>query len=424
MDATSLPLPPEDPTGAADWVDAHLSDCVADEPTPSPSFRGGQRAADAALAAFDVAGYARTRNEVWPSERQGASRLSPYIRHGLLDLPTVWAAVADGPRADRDKFRDELGWQEYARHLYARLGPAMAAPLRAEPVTRGEPPVTPAPGTGSPSPAPDPWDPEMACMQVAAGSLRTDGWVVNQARMWLASQWSVRHGRDWRAGEEAFFRHLLDGSRAANRTGWQWTIGTGTGRRYGFSRAQVERRAPGLCATCALEARCPVADWPAADREGPPLPDTDPRLRHDPDPEATGGPREPRRTGHPTAVWLTAESLGDADPALQAHPELPAVFVFDVPLLTRLQLSGKRLIFFAETLGDLASRRPLEVWRGDPVEVLADRALATTFAPVPGWRRRSAALDVQALYPWPWLVRPHGRSVRSFTAWAKAAGLR
>jgi len=36
-------------------------------------------------------------------------------------------------------------------------------------------------------------------------------------------------------------------------------------------------------------------------------------------------------------VWLTAESLGDADPALAAHADLPAVFVFDEPLLARLR---------------------------------------------------------------------------------------
>ena len=62
-------------------------------------------------------------------------------------------------------------------------------------------------------------------------------------------------------------------------------------------------------------------------------------------------------------MWLTAESLGDADPALAAHPGLPAVFVFDEPLLRRLALSGKRLVFLAETLADLATRREVAVLR-------------------------------------------------------------
>jgi hypothetical protein len=39
----------------------------------------------------------------------------------------------------------------------------------------------------------------------------------------------------------------LDGSRAANLLGWQWTVGAGTGKPCGFARWQVEKRAPQLC---------------------------------------------------------------------------------------------------------------------------------------------------------------------------------
>ncbi len=182
-----LPPPPAgDVDGVARWVREHLGDLARDDVAPSPAFRGGQRAADAALAAVGVSGYARRRSEVWPPERRGASQLSPYIRHGLIDLPRAWDAVADGPARDVGRFRDELLWQEYARHLYARLGARLGRPLRAEP---------PAPGGGG---AGEPWDRRMACMELTAGELERDGWLVNQTRMWLASQWSVRHGRDWR----------------------------------------------------------------------------------------------------------------------------------------------------------------------------------------------------------------------------------
>ncbi|MBU3701681.1 MAG: deoxyribodipyrimidine photolyase, partial [Acidimicrobiia bacterium] len=103
-----------------------------DRPHRSARWSGTQAAADAALDSFDVTGYSRSRNEVWPPDRRGASGLSPWIRHGLLTLPRVHASV-DGPAEDRRKFRDELRWQEYARHLYARLGPATAVPLRRSP---------------------------------------------------------------------------------------------------------------------------------------------------------------------------------------------------------------------------------------------------------------------------------------------------
>ncbi|MBU6348174.1 MAG: hypothetical protein KGQ38_06135, partial [Actinomycetales bacterium] len=83
---------------------------------------GGQIAADYALANLDITGYARNRSEVLPQSKRGATVLSPYIRHNLLTLDQVYRAVKSAPYNDREKFRDELYWQEYARHLYARLG--------------------------------------------------------------------------------------------------------------------------------------------------------------------------------------------------------------------------------------------------------------------------------------------------------------
>lgn len=401
MTDTTLPMP--DPGDEVRWVGEHLAHLCIDESRRSGRFVGTQAAADAALAALDLTGYARRRNEVLPRSRRGASGLSPWIRHGHLTLPRVWAAV-DGPAADRRKFRDELRWQEYGRHLYGRLGQGTAQPLRRAHAS--------APGVDA-----DPWDRSMRCVEVNLDELERDGWMVNQTRMWLASHWSVRHGADWRDGERHFFSHLLDGSRAANRLGWQWTIGCGTGKAYGFSQSQVRRRAPGLCDTCSHQHSCPIRDWP----DDPPLVavGADPRLRSDPDVEQTAGPEQAQVRSTPEAVWLTAESLGNDDPALAAHPQLPAVFVFDLPLLRELRLSSKRLVFLADRLAELGAQRRLEVHLGDPVRVLDGRPLATTFAPVPGWRRRARSLDLVAVYPWPWLERPGSGSVASFSAWSK-----
>jgi deoxyribodipyrimidine photo-lyase len=54
------------------------------------------------------------------------------------------------------------------------------------------------------------------------------------------------------------------------------------------------------------------------------------------------------------------------------------------------------------------------------VEVLAGKRLAATFAPVPGWRSRSARVDVVALHPWPWLRRPRPGAIASYSAWVKS----
>ena len=403
---TRCPVPT--PDDVDEWVGEHLLELSCDsEVLRSERFAGTQEAAAAALASLDIAGYARRRNEVLPESRRGATALSPYIRHGLLSLPLVSEAVADAPSKDRRKFRDELMWQEYARHVYARLGDRTSDALRFEP-GRG-PEDLDASGT---------WDRSMACIDATVGELERDGWLVNQTRMWLASHWTVRHGADWRDGEDRFFTHLLDGSRAANRLGWQWTIGAGTGKPYGFSRWQVEKRAPELCAGCARRDDCPIEDWP--DERPLAEVDDDQLLDHDPDPAATAGPVDAVTTGDADVVWLTAESLGDNDPALAAHPELPVVFVFDRPLLARLQLSTKRLVFLAERLAELAESRSIEVHLGDPAAVLTGRALATTFTPVPKGRRLRAELDVADLRPWPWLRPPNDGSIRSFSAWRRS----
>ena len=403
-----LPVPPSTADGAsvADvevWVATHLGDLTLEGPdgVRAGGFDGGQSAADAALATLDITGYANTRSTVLPEERRGSSRLSPYIRHGLLPLPRVWAAVQDAPSFDRKRFRDELLWQEYARHLYSRLGRRLRSSLRNASPTEGRQTWD--------RPA---WDRSMACMDFVVGELHDEGWVVNQTRMWLASQWAVRAGVDWREGEQEMFAHLLDGSRAANGLGWQWTTGTGSSKAYGFSRWQVQKRAPQLCRRCPLRDACPIEEWPEVELDRVP---ERADLTRGPVP---AGPAEVEGEGG-EVVWLTAESLGDEDPALAADDTRPSVFVFDEPLLTKLRLSGKRLVFLAQTLGELAGRRELEVRRGEVVAELAGRPVAATWTPVPGWHERAARVQPVEVHPWLWLARPRPASVGSYTAWRR-----
>jgi len=399
-----LPVPTFD--DAAEWVDRHLGHLVCDPGAVArPARRGGQRAADAALATLDVTGYAKRRSQVHPERTRAATVLSPYIRHGMITLAEATAAAGEAPAADRRKFVDELWWQEYARHLYARVGSRSRAPLRRRP-------------TFAATAWPQVIDNDMVCLRSVRDELEQTGWLVNQTRMWMASHWSVRAGADWREGEEWMFRHLLDGSRAANRYGWQWSIGSMTSEAYGFSRWQVERRARTWCASCPLASACPIEEWPTA-TPGEAIADA--LLHAGPD---LAGPEHAEITADPEAVWLTAESLGDRDPALVAWPATVAMFVFDEPLLARLRLSGKRLVFIAETLAELAEQRPVRVLLGDPVDELAGVALASTFAPVPGYQQRAARLNVVATHPCPWLARPAGGDVRSHSVWIRSISKR
>jgi deoxyribodipyrimidine photo-lyase len=361
------------------------------------SIQGGQNAADQALSELSIAGYAKDRSEVLPVEARGASVLSPYIRHNLLQLQRVWDHVAKAPFADREKYRDELLWQEYARHLYARIGKKLFNNLRYEQIWD-------KPGNG--------WPEGMACVDFATNELAEDGWLVNQSRMWLASHWTVRNEFGWLHGQEEMYRHLIDGSRAANLLGWQWTVGTGTGKPYGFARWQVQKRAPQLCGGCALKSKCPIENFPeevaldAAPSEG--------LLISDPDLVATTGPLIVKENKTPAMVLLTIDSLGDADPALVANPNLPVVFVFNEDALRKLQLSSKRIYFYLETLQDLANRRPLNVYLGDPYQFARENSVAVTYAPVPSFAKFE---NLAQVHPFPWLRLPHAQSVRSFSAW-------
>ena len=87
-----------------------------------PLIKGGQSNADNALNTLDIKNYAKTRNNVLPIEKRGSSYLSAYIRHGLISLPEIWNFVEKFEYQDKTKFRDELLWQEFSRHLYAIVG--------------------------------------------------------------------------------------------------------------------------------------------------------------------------------------------------------------------------------------------------------------------------------------------------------------
>ena len=393
---------------------AHLAD-VTDRRggiEGSSTHRGGQTAADRALAELDVAGYSQRHRLAYPQPKRVTTGLSPWIRHGLLPLDRVWAAVEGAAPDDAAAFRRHLLSTEYARHVYAR---ERSAPPRTASADRpASAPARGRDGGGSPS-----WDRTMGCVDIALDELEEDGFVPPEARRWLAVHWVRHHGHRWDLGDDHLHRHLLDGSRATGRLGWQSVTGLDRPR---FSRWEVEAWAPGLCASCEVVATCPIErSEPVPEPTDPGRPWADAGLAADPDPDRTAGPDRAIVTGEPEAVWITAESMGDADPALVAHPDLPAVFVFDRPLLGRLRLSAKRLVFLVETLADLAARRPVEIWVGDPGQILPGRPLAATFTPVPGWRRWSAELAPVAVHPWPWLVRPQGGDIRTFDVWRTGA---
>jgi deoxyribodipyrimidine photo-lyase len=300
------------------------------------------------------------------------------------DHPSVQASNS----LDRFRFRSELLWQDYARHWYSVWGRSTRSAISYQ-----QP-------KGSESWAMQPWPSSMRCVDETINELTHDGWIVNQTRMWLASQWSIRAGKSWQEGEEWMFRHLLDGSRAANRMGWQWCSGTTRRGGHGFARRQVLKRAREFCETCVLKHDCPIRSYAPVPKASTVAVRAEPSLER-------FGPLNTPETKEVDCVWLTAESLGIRDPALQRNPGAPVVFVFDEPLLRKLQLSGQRIRFLTETIAELAEQRNMTIWRGDPRTVVPELGrVSVTHAPVPGFANIMRAAPLFDVHPYPWLRLP------------------
>jgi deoxyribodipyrimidine photo-lyase len=212
---------------------------------------GGRAAALEALNSSDPSGYAFSRNYLSGK----VTRLSPYIRHGVLTL----AEVRDHAFAHAahpfhvSKFIVELAWRDYYQRLYAQMGDEVWQDREEY-------------KTGFDARAYDPELPReieagetgLACMDAFALELRDTGYLHNHARMWVAAY--VVHWRrvQWQAGARWFLRHLLDGDPASNNLSWQWVASTFSHKPYFFNRENLEKYTNGrFCRDCPARSACP-----------------------------------------------------------------------------------------------------------------------------------------------------------------------
>jgi len=214
----------------------------------------GQAAAHAQLAAVRPQDYARSRNHL-----DGAvTGLSPYLTHGLLDLPQVLAGVlARDDLPVQHKLVFELGWRAYFRHVWAHRGDGIFASLHAG--------LLPEAAYASELPA-DIREARtgLPVIDQAVRTLYASGSLHNHARMWLASY--VVHLRKVHhvAGADWLYAHLLDGDLASNHLSWQWVAGTGSSKPYLFNAENVARYAPPAwhCSGSAIDASYEqLTDW-------------------------------------------------------------------------------------------------------------------------------------------------------------------
>ncbi len=228
---------------------AELAQYLAEQFPHAPGdlspIHGGAAAARRLLADFRPARYAATRNYLSGS----VSRLSPYIRHGVLTLRHVLHSVT----APSGKFVQELAWRDYWQRLYAEWGDGIwldreewktgftasdyADHLSADIATAAT---------------------ALACIDAFSNTLVSDGYLHNHARMWFASYLVHWRRIKWQTGARWFLTHLLDGDPASNNLSWQWVASTFGSKPYIFNRENLERYTAGVyCANCPSRNACP-----------------------------------------------------------------------------------------------------------------------------------------------------------------------
>ncbi|MBT9256168.1 DNA photolyase family protein [Phycicoccus sp. MAQZ13P-2] len=150
------------------------------------------------------------------------SRMSPYLKLGVVHPRTLLAELADRTGAGVETYRDELAWREFyadvlfhnPRSAWSDLRPALKGMRYDEPEDaveawrRGE--------TGYP------------VVDAGMRQLLAEGWMHNRVRMITASFLTKDLHVWWPVGARHFLDHLCDGDLASNNHGWQWVAGTGT----------------------------------------------------------------------------------------------------------------------------------------------------------------------------------------------------
>ncbi|MEZ2279870.1 MAG: FAD-binding domain-containing protein [Microcoleus sp.] len=211
---------------------------------------GGRKAAETALQQVDPGKYSSTRNFL----NGAVTRLSPYLRYGVLSLAEVRDMVLAKVRHQEDavKLVNELGWRDYWQRLYAELGEGIWQDR--EPYKTGY--------TASSYSETMPEDivegtTGLVCIDSFSQQLRETGYLHNHQRMWMAAY--LVHWRKvrWQAGARWFLAHLLDGDPASNNLSWQWVASTFSHKAYFFNRENLERYTKGVyCGDCPLYGQC------------------------------------------------------------------------------------------------------------------------------------------------------------------------
>ncbi len=333
------------------------------------SIHGGRRAAEALLQQIDPERYASTRNMLNGS----VTRLSPYLRHGVITLAEVRHYLLKRTHARQAyKILQELAWRDYYQRVYEQLGNDIWQDI--EPYKTGqqryaqELPDDIQQGTTG-----------LVCIDSFANDLRTTGYLHNHARMWTAA-YIVHHRRvRWQAGAYWFLQHLLDGDPASNNLSWQWVASTFAVKPYYFNRENLARYTKEIyCSICPLlNNGCPF-DGSYKDVEKRIFPESNMDQEQSgpgqtPLMKRLSGQMEHEEPGDDSMtnvalVWINDDNLSLNGPVarLQATP----LFVFDEDAIEKAGWTLKRIAFIYECLLEIPN---IQIYKGSPVDILTSQ---------------------------------------------------
>ena len=365
-----------------DWATADdnalsvaLRGCYLGEPTRGP-LRGGRSVAVAKLHNYNPTKYGSQRN--WLDGP--VSRLSPYLRHGMLDVVEVRAHLQMVHRNEPEKIEEylrQLAWRDFFDKVLDYYGDALADDLE-EPkhnIQRGEalPTDIAAGATGLP------------CMDGILNELFDDGYLHNHARLWFAAYLTHFRGVSWKTGARLFRQHLYDGDIASNSSSWQWVESTFSSKPYFMNRENIARFSGNQwCSTCTVpcpfDASYETLQHRLFDQGRAPLGRTPLKVTVNDSPLSP--PERSERTGpvNPSniLVWVHDAALSPTNFACRNHPNATWAYVIDEPALQAEPWAFHRLAFVFDGVRELFQHQPsAEVLIGEPVEELLALAKAS-----------------------------------------------
>lgn len=169
------------------------------------------------LRDFNFEDYGTTRDFPY---LDGTSRLSPYLRFGIVSVRRVYEAASKAS-PEPGPYVSELAWREFWYHIMHNFPETRS--LEFQEKRRNIKWINSEPWY-------DAWREGRTGYPIVDAGMRQlgeEGWMHNRVRMIVASFLTKDLITDWRLGDRHFFEHLIDYDETVDIGNWQWSASCG-----------------------------------------------------------------------------------------------------------------------------------------------------------------------------------------------------